>query len=259
MTGTAIRTNPFTIRGPLFHQSGRARKGASLHAAYSVVRCARVVGLRVWEFSYSLCRIDYRQSTDKPIEFAPLSRKRQREHISSAISERDRNTPHRQSRRRHSCDRHGRHFVPLLVSGGCLSLESDLVLNHREGGLSDVHIALTFTQYYSGHIPSLSNLLWPYGESMPISFGFPCQTCGTLHLINRTFDRARVTPLSRSDCMYLMPCTGCRATICFSKEDLRAYTVSNLGFAIGHVRRGQYTAATVSSNQLSQTRQSGEI
>jgi hypothetical protein len=79
---------------------------------------------------------------------------------------------------------------------------------------------------------------------MPISFGFPCQTCGTLHLINRTFDRSRVTPLSRSDCMYLMACTVCRTTICFSKEDLRAYTVSDFGFAIGHVKRGQYTAAT---------------
>ena len=85
---------------------------------------------------------------------------------------------------------------------------------------------------------------------MPISFGLPCPACGTLHLINRTFDRARLAPISRSDCVYAMECTSCGKRICFSKHDLKAYTVSSLNFTTGFARRGEY-AATGSSVKAS--------
>jgi hypothetical protein len=78
---------------------------------------------------------------------------------------------------------------------------------------------------------------------MPISIGLHCETCGTIHFINRMLDPNLIGRLSRSDVFFTMECRSCGKMLCFNKQDLKPYSVPSVNVAAGYAKRGQYNVA----------------
>ena len=77
-------------------------------------------------------------------------------------------------------------------------------------------------------------------KDMAISMGVLCEKCGTLHLINSA-TKNRVDRLPRTDSnIFALRCVACLVVRSFSREDLRAYLVSDHHYARGFAKRGEY-------------------